>query len=69
VVKYYRNGVLGYTSGVAPVHPLLVDTALNNTSATITNAMIMGASAGPPPLPELSISDASVSEGIAGRRR
>jgi hypothetical protein len=39
-VKYYKNGVLFYTSTVAPVYPLLVDTSLLSAGATVTNAVI-----------------------------
>lgn len=42
VVKYKRNGVLVYTSAVAPVYPLLVDTSLYSTGATLTNVVISG---------------------------
>lgn len=35
VVKYRKNGVVFYTSGVAPVYPLSVDTALDTTGATL----------------------------------
>ncbi|MFL6259031.1 MAG: hypothetical protein ACJ76Y_04905 [Thermoanaerobaculia bacterium] len=38
VVKYYKNGVLFYTSTVAPTYPLLVDTSLLGAGATVTNA-------------------------------
>src|SRR6266498_5886126 len=44
VVKYYRNGVLLYTSTVAPQYPLLVDTSLNTVNAWISNVVISGAS-------------------------
>jgi hypothetical protein len=40
VVRYYRNGALLFTSTKAPVLPLLLDTALNQTGSTITNAVI-----------------------------
>ena len=40
VVKYRKNGTLLYTSTVSPTYPLLVDTALYSTGATLTNAMI-----------------------------
>jgi hypothetical protein len=39
-VKYYKNGVLFYTSTVTPVYPLLVDTSLLSAGATVTNATI-----------------------------
>ena len=40
VVKYYQNGVLRYTSTVAPTYPLMVDTSLLDSNATINNAVI-----------------------------
>lgn len=40
VVKYYRNGTLLYTSGVAPTYPLVLDTALSAMGATVHNAVI-----------------------------
>jgi hypothetical protein len=40
VVRYYRNGVLLYTSPMAPVFPLLVDTALYDTGATLGEVVI-----------------------------
>ncbi|HVQ39604.1 MAG TPA: PKD domain-containing protein, partial [Pyrinomonadaceae bacterium] len=42
VVKYSKNGVVFYTSTVAPAYPLLVDTSLHTTGATITNAVLSG---------------------------
>ena len=35
VVRYRKNGVVFYTSGVAPSYPLSVDTALDTTGATL----------------------------------
>lgn len=46
VVKYYRNGILAYTSAAAPTYPLLVDTAINSMLGTLSNVMICGASIG-----------------------
>ena len=40
VVKYSKNGVVFYTSTKVPVYPLLVDTSLYSTGATLNNAMI-----------------------------
>src|SRR5207247_6391684 len=40
VVRYRKNGVVFYTSALAPKFPLLVDTALNTTGATLTNVKI-----------------------------
>jgi hypothetical protein len=51
VVKYYKNGALIYTSSVAPVYPLIVDSALNHTNATITNAKIFANNLGSSSLP------------------
>jgi len=46
VVKYRKNGALLYTSTVTPTYPLLVDTSLYSTNATLTNVvMYVGASA------------------------
>jgi hypothetical protein len=42
VIKYYKDGVLLYTSTSAPTYPLLVDTALYTNGATIKNAVISG---------------------------
>jgi Big-like domain-containing protein/purple acid phosphatase-like protein len=39
-VKYYKNGVLFYTSTKAPSYPLYMDTALWSAGATIANAVI-----------------------------
>ena len=39
VVKYYRNGVLFYLSGVTPTPPLLVDVSINTVNGTVTNAL------------------------------
>ncbi len=42
VVRYYRDGTLLYTSPLAPTFPLLVDTALYSTGATLVGAVISG---------------------------
>src|SRR2546426_5260665 len=42
VVNYSKNGVVFYTSGLAPAYPLLVDSTLVSLNASITNAMISG---------------------------
>jgi len=44
VVKYRKNGTLLYTSLVTPSYPLLVDTALYENGATLSNVVISGAS-------------------------
>lgn len=41
-VKYYRNGVLLYTSAIAPTYPLLVDTALYTESSTLQEVKLSG---------------------------
>jgi hypothetical protein len=41
-VKYSQNGVVFYTSLLAPTYPLLVDTALNTQGSTIGSATISG---------------------------
>ena len=40
VVKYFQNGVLKYTSAVAPTYPLLLDTALGSAGSAVQNAII-----------------------------
>lgn len=40
VIKYYKNGVLLYTSGVTPTLPLYVDVSTNSTGATVSNVKI-----------------------------
>jgi hypothetical protein len=62
-VRYRRNGVLFYTSSIAPAYPLLVDTSLYTPGITVTNARVLGFTE-PPPV--LSIGDASVTEGNSG---
>jgi hypothetical protein len=42
VVTYHRNGTLLYTSSQAPTYPLLVDTALFTTNATLQDAGLAG---------------------------
>ena len=40
VVKYSKNGVVFYTSTVAPTYPLLVDTSLHTLNATLNNVVV-----------------------------
>ncbi len=40
IVKYYKNGVVIYTSTVTPSLPLYVNAALSDVGATISNAMV-----------------------------
>jgi hypothetical protein len=42
VVRYSKNGAVFYTSTGTPTYPLLVDTALWHTGATIQDVMIHG---------------------------
>ena len=42
VVKYRKNGNLIYTSALAPTYPLLVDSSLNSSGASIKGAVISG---------------------------
>ncbi len=42
VVSYQKNGVTVYTSLVAPVYPLLVDTALFSPGATLVDVVLSG---------------------------
>jgi hypothetical protein len=51
VVKYYRDGGLFYTSKLKPNYPLVVDAALLNLNATVSNALIYTAAVQPPPPP------------------
>jgi hypothetical protein len=41
-VKYRRNGVLIYSSLIAPVYPLVVDTSLYTIGATVTDVRVTG---------------------------
>ncbi len=41
VVKYFKNGVVFYTSAVVPTYPMLVDSAIFNLNGTISNAVIL----------------------------
>jgi hypothetical protein len=42
VVRYYRNDTLLYTSTVPPTYPLLLDTSLFETNATLKKASLTG---------------------------
>ncbi|HMH20966.1 MAG TPA: T9SS type A sorting domain-containing protein, partial [Puia sp.] len=46
VVKYYKNGVLLYISGVAPALPMLADVSISDQGGTVTNALISNYNAG-----------------------
>ncbi|MFM7902226.1 MAG: hypothetical protein ACKPAD_09605, partial [Bacteroidota bacterium] len=45
-VKYFKNGVLLYTSTLSPNMPLMAHAALNNIGSTIANARIFNYNAG-----------------------
>jgi hypothetical protein len=40
LVRYYKNGGVFYTSTVAPAYPLLFDTALHGSGATIADPVM-----------------------------
>jgi hypothetical protein len=42
VVKYRKNDVVFYQSPTAPTYPLILDTSLASTGATVSNALIAG---------------------------
>ena len=44
VIKYSRDGVLVYTSSLAPTYPLLVDTSILTPGAQIVGTTISGSS-------------------------
>jgi hypothetical protein len=46
VVKYYRNGVLIYTSALVPSLPLFPDVSINQVGGTVTNAVVANLNAG-----------------------
>jgi hypothetical protein len=46
VVKYYRNGVLIYTSALVPTLPLFPDVSINQVGGTVTNAVVANLNAG-----------------------
>jgi hypothetical protein len=46
VVKYKKNGVVVYTSSVAPAYPLVVDLALYSTASTLANVILGSGSNG-----------------------
>ncbi|HVU57102.1 MAG TPA: T9SS type A sorting domain-containing protein [Puia sp.] len=46
VVKYYKNEVLQYISGVAPTLPMIVDVSMYHPGATIANALVYNYNSG-----------------------
>jgi len=62
-VKYYQNGVLVYSSTAVPVYPLIVDSTLIDTAATISNASLDGGAAPPAKVP-VGITTTSVAGGV-----
>ena len=63
VVRYYRNGVLTYTSSGTPTYPLLADTSLHSPGATLTDATILSETQ---LQPVMAIGDVVVGEGDTG---
>lgn len=45
-VKYFRNGVLEYISGVAPSLPLVADVSIEDEGGTVTNASVVNGNTG-----------------------
>jgi len=43
VVRYRKNGILLYSSALAPVYPLLVDASLSSSGAVLSGAVLSGA--------------------------
>jgi glucose/arabinose dehydrogenase len=68
VVTYRKNGAVLYTSRVAPGFPLLVDSSLYTTGATLTNVVVSGSliDAPPPPPPPTPEGEAVVWTNEAG---
>jgi hypothetical protein len=62
-VKYYKNGALVYTSTAIPGGPLVLDTTLVGTGATVASAVITAAPAPPPP--PVAIVTSSLPDGAA----
>lgn len=42
-VRYYQNGLLRYTSALAPVYPQRLDSSIYSTGGSVQNALIAGA--------------------------
>ena len=61
-VKYYKNGVLVYSSLAVPAYPLVLDTTLIGTGATVSNAVVTG-SVTIPPATAVSITTAALPQG------
>jgi hypothetical protein len=66
VVKYYRNGIIVYTSAVAPTYPLRVDTTLRTSNVTVTNAIIVADPfvAAPPNITNVGVSSLTDVSGV-----
>jgi hypothetical protein len=54
VVRYLKNNQVFYTSQVAPSYPLVADTALYESKAEVSNAVIAATTTGTAPAPEPS---------------
>ena len=46
VVKYYKNGVVFYTSAIAPTLPLIVDVSISSIGGTVKNAIVSNLNSG-----------------------
>jgi hypothetical protein len=60
VVSYLKNGVTLYTSSVSPTYPILVDTALLTTGATLNAVSLGGVWAAPPAPPTAPVAWTSI---------
>ncbi|MBI3491894.1 MAG: hypothetical protein HY047_08955 [Acidobacteria bacterium] len=60
-VTYAKNGTVFYVSAVAPAYPLLVDTSLETTSATLSNVVMSGV--GPVPVAWTSLVNVTATGG------
>ena len=65
VVKYYQNGALVYTSLAQPAGPLVFDTTLISSGATLTSAITSG-TAPTPPVP-ISVVTGALPDGSLGQ--
>ena len=67
-VKYYRNGVVFYTSAVRPAYPLMADSALMGQGSTVSNAVMSGieAAPAPPTAPVVKVLKPNTSETLTG---
>lgn len=62
-VKYYKNGALVYSSAALPAYPLVLDTTLIGTGATISNATMTGSGSAPAKV-AVSVTTATLANGL-----